>query len=107
MATCAIEIYSPQSFVLPLDDETGYIQSDESVCLDTNSASANSPVLLITCSEFDRQKWRYDSENNWLVHHKTNLCLTLDKRGTFLSIRKCVPDYARQQWIVLTHQWKS
>ena len=106
MAKCSIELYSPQSFVMPVDDTAGYIQTDESVCLDVNSSHEHAPVLLIACNELQRQKWRVERNNKQIIHNKTGLCLSLDKRGTYLSIRKCKNNFRKQQWLVLDRKWR-
>ncbi|KAI2810439.1 polypeptide N-acetylgalactosaminyltransferase, partial [Blomia tropicalis] len=74
---CALDIYGPQGFVIPVVNKPGFIMTDESVCLDVNSADEHSPVLLIACSEFDRQKWTIHPKTNFIVHQKSKLCLTL------------------------------
>ena len=100
-------LFSPQLFTVPPADTPGYIMSDESVCLDVNSSTEHSAVLLIACAEFDRQRWRYQSTSRQLLHVSSSLCVTLDKGGTFLSLRKCRPAARRQKWNIHVKQWKK
>lgn len=104
---CAIEVYGPQMFVMPSSDESGYWMTDESVCLDVNSSTEHSAALLVACAEFDRQRWIYHSSSQQIVHVKSKLCLTLDKRGAFMSIRKCKDTNPRQRWNILTKEWTT
>lgn len=101
------DLFGPQLFTVPPDDTEGAIMSDESVCLDVNSSAEHSAVLLIACAELDRQRWRYQSASRQLVHVKSSLCVTLDKGGTFLAIRKCRPASRRQKWNIHVKQWQS
>ena len=104
---CAIEVYGPQNFVAPPPEREGFIMTDESVCLDVSSSNEHSSVLLIACSEFDRQKWIFREAAQQIVHHKSNLCLTLSKRGTFLSITRCRRGYNRQRWTFVDKRWRQ
>lgn len=100
-------LYGPQLFTVPTSNSEGYIMSDESVCLDVNSSAEHSPVLLIACAEFDRQRWRHEASSGQIVHVKSSLCVTLDKGGTYLVIRKCRPSSRRQKWAMQVKQWKQ
>ena len=102
---CALDIYGPQGFVIPVVNKPCFIMTDESVCLDVNSADEHSPVLWIACSEFDRQKWTIHPKTNFIVHQKSKLCLTLGKRGSSLLLIKCRPDHNRQRWNIRDNQW--
>lgn len=76
---CSIEVYSPQLFVYT---KQGVIMSDDSVCLDVSqSPHTNSPVLMIACSELDRQRWSVDPKSGKITHIKSKLCLSLHRRS--------------------------
>lgn len=101
------QLYGPQLFTVPADNSEGYIMSDESVCLDVNSSTEQSAVLLIACAEFDRQRWRHEASSGQIVHVKSSLCVTLDKGGTYLAIKKCRPSSRRQKWSMQVKRWKG
>ncbi|KAH7645703.1 polypeptide n-acetylgalactosaminyltransferase 13 [Dermatophagoides farinae] len=108
MAKCSIEIYGPQSFIIPLTGETGYIKSDESVCIDANSKKTNASILLIGCNQLERQKWRYDSKFKQIIHIKSSLCITIDRRKTTLSLAKCLSNNnKRQAWKIISQNWNN
>lgn len=107
MKKCSIEIYGPQSFVIPSNGETGFIRSDESVCMDANAKKTDPSILLIGCNQLERQKWRYDLRFKQIIHVKTTLCITIDRRKTTLSLAKCLPNNKRQAWKIISQNWKK
>lgn len=107
MSQCSIGIYGPQAFIMPLIDIVGFIKTDESVCLDVSSIKPNSAVILIACSQYNRQRWRYESNTKRIVHIKTGLCLTIDRRKSHLTISECTEGRInkRQRWIIIEQEW--
>jgi len=63
--------------------------TDESVCLDVNEAQEDTSVLLIACSQFKRQKWRYNPSQKCLVHLESNLYFDATITDKILILKKC------------------
>jgi len=99
---CAIEIYTQQNFVYT---KHGYIMTDESVCLDVNEAQEDTSVLLIVCSEFKRQKWKYNPSQKSLIHLESNLCLEATKANKILTLKKCSVGSKSQKWDMIPIDW--
>lgn len=107
MTKCSIEIYGPQSFIVPSKGKIGFIKSDESVCIDANSKKTNTSILLIGCNQLERQKWRYDSKFKHIIHVKSSLCITIDRQKTTLLLAKCLQNNKRQAWKIISQNWNK
>jgi hypothetical protein len=102
LAKCAIEIYAQQNFVYT---KHGYVMTDESVCLDVNEAQEDTSVMLIACSEFKRQKWKYDPLQKSLTHLQSNLCLDVTKTK-ILTLKTCSFTSKSQNWLMIPMDWQ-
>lgn len=88
--------YKKQLFVY---DKLGWIMTDDSLCVDVSQLNADdSPVtngngranvILIACSEQERQKWRIEFEANQVRHVSSGLCLDLKGKTRYLTLRPC------------------
>lgn len=103
LAKCSIEIYPPQNFIYT---KHGFLMSDESVCLDVNEASKDSSVLLLACSEFKRQKWKYDPFQKLLKHVESDLCLDVVPEKKTLTLHQCSENSKSQLWEMIPIEWQ-
>ncbi|UXI23015.1 microtubule binding protein YTM1 [Sarcoptes scabiei] len=105
MAQCSIELYGPQAFVISKPEQIDSIRTDESVCLDVSSRKPSTPVILIACSQMERQKWQYKIETSQIIHLRSKLCLTLDRTKSQLIIDECSTRNRKQQWEIIEQIW--
>ncbi|KAI1296608.1 Polypeptide N-acetylgalactosaminyltransferase 1 [Halotydeus destructor] len=104
LESCTIETYAPQSFVYL---KNGYIMADESVCLDVSYAKEGIPILLLACSESNRQRWKYEPTSKHLVHVQSSLCIDLHANlAKGLTLEKCT-DQSSQQWDMVSITWDT
>ena len=86
LSRCIETFYNYQQFVM--DKEQGWLMTDESMCLDVPNAQ-NDPeasARFSSCNQMSRQKWKYDSVQNHLIHVDTSLCLTYIAEGSSDSL---------------------
>lgn len=100
---CALEVYGQQNFVYT---KQGFLMSDESVCLDVNEAKEDSDVLLISCMESERQKWKYSPSERSLRHIKSDLCLDVTEAHKVLTLKLCSDRLRSQKWDMISVDWK-
>lgn len=101
---CAIETYPAQSFVYT---KAGFIMTDESVCLDVTDARPGSYVLLLACSEMERQKWRFEPHTRHLVHVASGLCAVLNSRTEKnVMLSRCSTATSGQRWEMVSIEWR-
>lgn len=88
-------LYKKQLFVY---DKAGWLMTDDSLCFDISQFETDDfsmvhnkkfNIILIACSEQERQKWRIEFETNQIRHLKSNLCLDLKRKTHFLTLRPC------------------
>lgn len=86
--------YKKQLFVY---DKQGWIMTDDSLCIDVSQldtdesliANDRANIILIACSEQERQKWKIEFEANQIRHLLSNLCLDLKNKTRYLTLRPC------------------
>ena len=101
---CAIETYSAQAFVYT---KTGFLMTDESVCLDVTDPRPGAPVMMLACAEFERQKWRYETDRRHLIHIQSGLCATVDSRtDKQVTVARCSSYTGGQRWDMVPIDWK-
>ncbi|XP_076349315.1 polypeptide N-acetylgalactosaminyltransferase 1-like isoform X1 [Tachypleus tridentatus] len=105
LGDCVFETYPQQYFVLTKE---GFLMTDESICLDSPEATADTNVVMLACNEYKRQKWKYNPTDRTLMHVKSKLCLDLPSPHSpdGLTLQHC-NKLARQEWLFETVTWKT
>jgi len=71
----------------------------QKVCWDVSSSEAEAPVLLYNChGQGGNQAWRYDVDNQWLVHGGNPRCLDCNPGTKELFVAKCNRQSPTQRW---------
>ncbi|XP_076046368.1 uncharacterized protein LOC143028326 isoform X2 [Oratosquilla oratoria] len=90
-------------------EESSYIMTDESVCLDAPDASSSKDpqVRIMACNELPRQKWTYDEPSKQIRHVQSGLCLDLPSQThpDTLSLQLCDSTLRSQRWIFEDVKW--
>lgn len=89
--------YKKQLFVY--DRTGGWLMTDDSLCIDVSqldvddspatNGNGRANVILIACSEQDRQKWRVESDDDRIRHVSSDLCLDVKGKTRYLTLRQC------------------
>ncbi|XP_035213974.1 putative polypeptide N-acetylgalactosaminyltransferase 10 [Stegodyphus dumicola] len=70
-----------------------------SVCFDVSSSEKHAPVVLWNCHGMQgNQLWKYDMENQHLVHLLTGTCLDCDLNRKEIFMNPCDRDVKTQSW---------
>lgn len=70
-----------------------------SVCFDVSSSEAHAPVVLWSCHGMQgNQLWKYDLNNQHLLHPITGNCLDCDSERQELFMSPCDPTSQNQKW---------
>lgn len=87
--------YKKQLFVF--DEKKGWLMTDDSLCVDVSQLDEDDSsfhnranIILIACSEQERQKWKINFKDNQIRHAMSDLCLDLKPRNTnYLTLKTC------------------
>ena len=102
--TCLDGFHVGQLFTMT---KNGFIMTDENLCLDAPQyEEKDSGVRLTSCSEQDRQKWRY--EGGKLIHVVSGQCLSVPTAGTSdqVTVQTCEHS-AYQEWTMEAQEWQK
>ncbi|XP_013772480.1 putative polypeptide N-acetylgalactosaminyltransferase 10 [Limulus polyphemus] len=70
-----------------------------SVCFDVSSSETHAPVVLWSCHGMQgNQLWKYDLNNQHLLHPITGNCLDCDSERQELFMSPCDPTSQNQKW---------
>lgn len=103
------------------------IMANEGICLDAldtlNGSKNSSLARIVNCAETPRQLWSYDFKTQYIIHWKSNNCLTTSKdiENAFslsnsdvsgnkesrynVNTAPCM-ETNRQKWMLLPFAWK-
>jgi len=71
----------------------------QKVCWDVSAGGDEAPVMLYNChGQGGNQAWRYDQENQWLVHGGNPRCLDANPATKELFVSKCDRASLTQRW---------
>lgn len=101
---------SPQLFVW--DNSTGFVMTDESICLDSGSDPVpGRSVILAPCTESKRQRWHFDELSQQLIHKLSGLCLhystTSRQENNKIQLEHCKPNNRGKRWRLVAVDWRD
>lgn len=101
-AQCSPKFLSHQLFLF--NRETGFLMSDENVCLDSGSDPIPTrQVILAPCSESQRQKWHHRNDSQ-IEHVTSGLCLDSPSADR-VQLKTCDETRADLKWKFVEESW--
>jgi len=97
---CTKDKSGEQSFALTWRKDIR-LKNRRKVCWDVNSYETKAPVTLFDChGQGGNQAWRYDTENEWLIHGGNPRCLDHEPETQKLYVTRCDTESETQKWSV-------
>lgn len=103
-ANCTIGQLTPSYQLFIFNPSTGFLMTDENVCLDSGSDPIPTrQVILAPCSESNRQKWKYTNENH-MKHVQSGLCLD-SSNPKRVNLETCDENNNSLKWTFIRETW--